>query len=115
MKSFKFPRVQKQIQDIDYWSKLSVDEKRWMLRFLAEYYAGSFSTEPIHAPENRKDCYNNSNAQRRDLFNNFNRVDVSPETLENQVYDNDPLAVYEDDKLWLEYFESLLKNSGLKK
>lgn len=85
------PRVRKEFVDIDYLKDLPEKERRYMEKFLSEYYGGSLSAkEPhknIHKTKKRiKDCFDRNNRQNNDLFG---------VTKANGLLDND--AIYKKD------------------
>ena len=57
--------------DVDYWSKLTPEERKWMKRFMQEYYYGwgITSDKAIHPKEKHKDVYNARNRADRDMLN----------------------------------------------
>lgn len=64
-----------QLKEIDYLSKLSPEEREYVLKFYKEYYNGEFNHEdPIHPEELRKDCYERNNASKRQLHSVSNEM-----------------------------------------
>jgi hypothetical protein len=53
--------------DVNYWGKLSAEEKHWLSRFLGSYYRGRDWMEGAENEAAR-------NAYRRDIFNRLDRV-----------------------------------------
>lgn len=52
----------KEMSEINYWDKLSDDEKQYLDQFLLEYYQADFNFDkPIHPDSLRKDCYKRNN------------------------------------------------------
>lgn len=56
--------------DQDYFDTLSEADKEWAKQFYREYYYSNFQKgkKPIHPEYLRQDCYNRSNAMRRDAM-----------------------------------------------
>lgn len=84
----------REFRDIDYWNKLSDEEKKWLNKFVDEHDKNYFTSAPVHdTPELKRKCYQNDDARRRDIWNNFRRLpyhlDINSDLLE---YDD------EDDK-----------------
>lgn len=58
--------------DFDYVDQLSEDEKKWLHKFVEEYYCGKVKKDDRsalhHTDKLRKDCYNNNNRINRDVY-----------------------------------------------
>lgn len=69
-------KASKEFDDIDYWDKLSDEEKEWLVDFVDEYYY-NFDRKNGPMPKDKKSKrkrYQNDNARRRDIWNNFIRT-----------------------------------------
>lgn len=54
-----------ELDEIDYWYKLSPEERDYMEKFMYEYYQADFGpSDNIHNPELRQDCYRRNNAAK---------------------------------------------------
>lgn len=54
---------------VDYYGKLSEDEKDFLYQFAGEVYFGKFTDKPLHSKKAIKELVSNRNAQRRDVLN----------------------------------------------
>lgn len=66
----KFRRITKHLKDqwseIDYYRKLSPDEKEYLNQFMLEFYQADFNFDhPIHPDKYRKECATRNNAAKR--------------------------------------------------
>jgi hypothetical protein len=81
-------KLKKDFLDYDYVNSLSNDEKKWLNKFTEEYYQGYFRKsrgkirDSLHKTDSqRRSCYNQNNANNRDLYailkatDLFNNVD----------------------------------------
>jgi hypothetical protein len=74
--------------DMDYWQKLTPEERAWLDKFAHEYYSMQLHAKPLHKTKaNKKKLYDNDNARRRDLWNNSDRSSVPVETLPEESDD----------------------------
>ena len=71
------PKVRKELLDMDYLSKLSTEEYRWLAQFMDEYVGanvrktkgGKIKAGHIHnTKELAKDCYDRNNKRNNDVF-----------------------------------------------
>lgn len=58
--------------DFDYLSKLSPEEKQWLMRFVQEYINGYPAKDPLHS--DMKENYRAKNAANRDIYNKETKV-----------------------------------------
>ncbi len=64
----KIKVVREALEDVDYWSKLSLEEREWLEQFNYEYYGADFNFDkPIHGPSKYKDCRDRNNASKRQV------------------------------------------------
>lgn len=58
--------------DFDYLNKLSLKDKKWLAKFIGEYYDGKIKVgdnAALHkSVKMRRDCYNRKNRSNRDLL-----------------------------------------------
>lgn len=66
--------------DFDYLDDLSDEDLEWLHAFCREYYRADFPKQfdHVHPDSQRKDCYNRSNAARRDMWARFQRLMGEP-------------------------------------
>lgn len=66
-----YRRPVKQYVDQDYKSKLTPEERAWLLKFNDEYYDGSNLNKPdsLHSKEHSKSIYDSINSRNRDILN----------------------------------------------
>lgn len=84
----------KEIIDIDYWNKLSEEEKKYLAKFCSEFYYGFFNNEEyskttpnIHTNALHKtDCWKRSKGIKTDLFTKGLRVDSVDKELKKTLY-----------------------------
>jgi len=68
-KSKVFSKAENHPMWVDYYGKLSKDEKDFLYKFAGEVYLGKFTDEPLHSKKAIKELVSNRNAQRRDVLN----------------------------------------------
>lgn len=58
--------------DYDYIEKLTPEMQKYLEKFTAEFYGGSFGKDPLHRTEElQRDCFNRNNRTNRDLYNHL--------------------------------------------
>ncbi len=63
-------RTRDLLEDIDYWGKLSPEERSWLYKFLLEYgQAEGLNDDPLHPKKYHKDLVNNVAVYRRQMHN----------------------------------------------
>lgn len=91
-KSFPYPI--REFVDADYLSKLSKEEREWYYQFENEYYNNNHRKGEIinkqdnYESEIKKELDDQSNATRRDVYNNHTRVTVRSNDISNVIYDS---------------------------
>lgn len=79
-------KAAKEFMDIDYWNKLSEEDKEYLTKFLDEYYL-NYDHEDGVLPddkESRKKQYRADNERRRDIWNNYIRIRKPVEALTDE-------------------------------
>ncbi len=57
-----------EIAELDYFDKLSDDEKKYVMQFYLEYYQADFNWDKVlHKPEHRKECRDRNNSTKRQI------------------------------------------------
>lgn len=62
--------------DIDYFESLNDEEKAFLDKFCREFYQNTFKRDgnDLHEDDKRRECYRNTNARQRDVWNQFMRA-----------------------------------------
>lgn len=79
VKRYKHPaHSQQEITELDYWNKLSQEEKNWLNEFHNGYYSNNhrnsevFTSHPEYSSRIKKEMDSMTNARNRDLFTSMN-------------------------------------------
>lgn len=95
----RFTKVVKQeLNEIDYFHKLSKEESDYLSQFILEYYQGDFNFDnPIHGKEYIKDCRdrnNNSKRQWHSVGSKLKERSIIKALEKNSKYIEDLLPLY---------------------
>lgn len=95
--------VQKEMEDIDYWSKLSPEERAWMEQFMYESYGNGFYNIPederiLQTETQLKEARRNNNNTNRDALLRGNKSGrlVAADTLEFKLTSPEDGEEWED-------------------
>ena len=83
--------------DIDYYASLSPDEKKFMDKFVREFYHACFSKDGNDLHDNKeakRKIYGANNARNRDMFNKWDRA---PGMLGENLTYSDPETADDDE------------------